>query len=469
MSARVLVVDDTPMNLKVVEARLGAEYYDVITAINGTEAIVRAKADRPDIILLDVMMPGIDGFETCRRLKADSETRHIPIIMLTSLNQREDLLRGLDAGADDFLTKPIDDLQLLTRVKSLTRLKVVIDELRTREANGRRMGVISGPGLGDMMSGQVADNARVLVADDNPRQLQVLRNALAGRCQVVSLAETKPEDPSPDVLIVSLHAASFDGLRVIAKIRAIETTRQLPILALVDADDRHKQVRSLDLGANDLVTCPPDPQELQARVRTLVLRRRYIEALRGSVDQGLELAVTDQLTGLYNRRFLTGQLEPLASRAARGGEPVSVLLADIDHFKKVNDTFGHDVGDEVLREFAARMASNVRPMDVACRLGGEEFVVIMPATRGDSAAMAAERLRRNIVAAPFSIKGGTESLAVTVSIGVATSEIDTDTGERILKRADEALYQAKQQGRNRVMSRSVYDQAQVAAGQVNAI
>ena len=134
-------------------------------------------------------------------------------------------------------------------------------------------------------------------------------------------------------------------------------------------------------------------------------RKRYMDALRARLDQSLELAITDQLTGLYNRRFLFGQLAPLVQRAQCGGEPVSVMTIDIDHFKRCNDTFGHDVGDAVLRDFAVRLGSNTRPSDFACRMGGEEFVVIMPRTTGDIACLAAERLRRCICASPFIVPG----------------------------------------------------------------
>jgi two-component system cell cycle response regulator len=190
---------------------------------------------------------------------------------------------------------------------------------------------------------------------------------------------------------------------------------------------------------------------LRARARSAVRRHRYVHALRRTLDTSLELAVTDQLTGLFNRRFLMTQLTPLTMRASKGGEPVSVIIADIDYFKRINDAFGHDVGDEVLKEFASRMATNFRPMDYVCRMGGEEFAIVMPNTRADYATLAAERLRRHVAGAPFAIRGGAERIDVTVSLGVAASIVGVDTAETLLKRADTALYKAKQNGRNRVV------------------
>jgi two-component system cell cycle response regulator len=236
--------------------------------------------------------------------------------------------------------------------------------------------------------------------------------------------------------------------------RSGEPTRHLPILAVVDPDDKARALRAMELGAHDIIVRPIDDEEIVARARTLMRRKRYMDALRTRLDQSLELAIIDQLTGLYNRRFLSAQLAPLVQRAQCGGDPVSVMAIDLDHFKRCNDTYGHDVGDAVLREFSARLATNVRPSDFACRAGGEEFIVLMPRTPGDIGCLAAERLRRHISAAPFVVRGIDHPIDVTVSIGVACSERAEDTAETVLKRADEALYEAKRAGRNRVMGKT---------------
>ncbi len=453
MTARILVVDDIEANVRLLQAKLQVEYFEVLTAARGEEAIEKARAERPDIVLLDVMMPGIDGFETCRRLKGAEETRHIPVLMVTTLDGREDRLRGLKAGAEDFLTKPIDDVQLMARVKSLVRLKMVTDELRAREASGMRLGVIGEDMRPDPVAAHRVPTGQVLIVDDNPRQAERAREALSVEHRITMLGE-EDRGAAPDLAIVSLVARQFDGCKVIAKMRSASATRNLPILAISDPDAPDRALRALDLGAHDIISRPLDEDELVARVRTLMRRKRYVDALRARLDHSMELAVTDQLTGLYNRRFLQAQLGPLVQRAACGGSPVSVVAFDIDHFKRINDTFGHDIGDAVLQEFAARLASNTRPIDFACRMGGEEFIVIMPATAGDVACLAAERVRRNVAGAPFSTPGLSEPLAVTVSVGVAQSEGGEESAETLLKRADEALYEAKRAGRNRVVGRA---------------
>ena len=459
MSARILVVDDLEPNRRLLEALLTADYYDVLMATRGEEGVQLAKREKPDLILMDVMMPGgIDGYEACRRLKSMPETRHIPVVILTTLDDRDNRVRGLQAGAEEFLTKPIDDVQLMARVKSLLTLKVVIDELRAREASGKRMGIITDETRPDAVDQHRVFAGNVLVVDDNPTQIKRIQTALGVEHRVNLLGDDAGAG-SPDLAVVSVHAKSFDGFRVIARMRSGEATRHLPILAIVDPDDRKRALRALELGAHDIILRPIDEEEIIARARTLMRRKRYMDTLRQRLDQSLELAITDQLTGLYNRRFLGTQLEPLVQRAQCGGDPVSVMAIDIDHFKRCNDTFGHDVGDAVLREFAARLASNTRPSDYACRQGGEEFIVVMPRTTGDIACLAAERLRRAIAASAFIIPGLGQPLEVTISIGVASTEGADDTPETLLKRADEALYEAKRGGRNRVIGKAARDAA----------
>lgn len=453
MSARILIVDDVEANVRLLEAKLTLEYYDVLTCQDGETAIALAKAELPDLILLDVMMPGLDGFETCRRIKENEATSHIPVVLVTALDSRQDRIKGLEADADDFLTKPLDDAILMARVKSLTRLKMITDELREREETSRRYGV-------DMagVSRLRAPGGRVLVVDDVPHQSDLMMRELSNDYR--PFLKVSPQEAllaargAIDAMIININAEGFDGLRLIAHMRSKEATRRVPILALVDPIDRARLLKALDLGANDILTCPVDAEELKVRVRTQVKRKRYADFLREKLDLSLEMAVTDALTGLHNRRYMTSQLQSLVDRSNHGGDPLAVLIIDIDHFKSVNDSFGHDAGDEVLREFAVRLATNVRAIDLPCRFGGEEFVVIMPATELDDAMGIAERIRINIGTAPFRIMEGRDLLNITVSVGVAASVGRTDSPEALLKRADEGVYEAKSLGRNRVVSRA---------------
>ncbi|MEH6697123.1 MAG: PleD family two-component system response regulator [Brevundimonas sp.] len=453
MPARILVVDDIETNVRLLEAKLTMEYYDVLTCNSGQAALELAAAHHPDIILLDVMMPDMDGFETCRRLKADPATRHIPVVLVTALDGREERIKGLEAGADDFVTKPIDDVVLLARMRSLTRLKSIMDELRSREESGRRLGVDT-----DAAGRLRATGGRILLIDDDPRQAERIRTQLSTEHRVT--VETDIEKGLAalrgpfDLVIANTASRGFDGLRLVAQTRSLESTRPLPVLAVVDPHERARMIKALELGANDILATPIDVEELAARARTQVRRKRYADFLRQKLDYSLEMAVTDALTGLHNRRYMAGQLQALVGRANQGGEPVAVLMMDIDHFKAVNDGFGHDAGDEVLREFAVRLATKVRAVDLPCRMGGEEFVVVMPGTRLEDAVRIADRIRADMAGAPFPVMGGDAHLQITISIGVASTTGRDDTPDALLKRADEGVYEAKSAGRNRVIARA---------------
>jgi two-component system cell cycle response regulator len=453
MTARILVVDDIIANVKLLEARLTAEYFDVQTATSGPDALDRLERSPFDIVLLDVMMPGMDGFEVCRRIKSDPRTMHIPVIMVTALDQAADRVKGLEAGADDFLTKPVSDVQLITRVKSLVRLKLLTDELHLRATQGR-MGLDERISFTDLTKGEPG---RVLIVDDRRSSYERIAHSL-GQENTVDV-ETVPQEAlfraaegNYDLVLVSISLTDYDALRLCSQLRSLERTRMLPILLVTEPEDNARLLRGLDLGVNDYLVRPIDKQELLARARTQVRRKRYGDRLRDNVQLTIEMAVMDSLTGLHNRRYLENHLSTLVEHSIQRNRELALLIVDIDFFKKVNDTFGHDAGDDVLREFAKRVRKNVRGIDLACRYGGEEFVIVMPETDRAVAAMVAERLRQRIAGEPFPIAQGTRLLNVTISIGLASLDSVDDTPEMILKRADVALYQAKRDGRNRVVA-----------------
>jgi two-component system, cell cycle response regulator len=452
MSARVLVVDDVQANLRLLEARLSAEYFEVMTVASGAEALEACEQGNCDIVLLDVMMPEMDGFEVARRLKSNPSTHHIPIIMLTALDQPSDRVRGLDAGADEFLTKPVNDIALVARVRSLVRLKMVTDELRMRAVTSSEIGVAD---HAFEAANDAGLNARVLVVDD--RKASAVRiDAAVGKQQTIEFEENPQDalfriaDGNYDLVLISLDLAHYDALRLVGQVRSLERTRHLPILLVTDPGHDARVLRGLDLGANDYVLRSADRNELIARVRTQVRRKRYTERLRDNVQYSMELAITDPLTGLFNRRYMESHVGTLIDRSAARGKSLSVLILDVDYFKSINDSYGHDAGDDVLREFAERLKASIRGIDLACRYGGEEFVVVMPDTDLGIAAMVAERIRRRIAGEPFPIEGGERTIEVTISVGIAARMGAQDNATLMLKRADEALYRAKRDGRNRV-------------------
>jgi two-component system, cell cycle response regulator len=453
MVARVLVVDDVLANVKLLEARLSAEYFEVITAHNGMQALDLLQSERIDLVLLDVMMPGMDGFEVCARIKGAPDTMHIPVIMVTALDQPSDKVQGLDAGADDFLTKPIDDVALITRVKNLARLKALNDEMRMRVASGAELGILHSAFAAWSKS---ETPGRILLVEDQPHVIERISKTLAGVHAVDVETAAQPAvlrlvSKPYDLLIASLSLASSDGLRLCSQVRSLQATRHLPIIMIVEPGEDARLLRGLDMGVNDYVTRPVDRNELSARVRTQIRRKRHSDHLRDRLAESVELAIIDPLTGLHNRRYMETHLKLAAEQARTTRRPLTLLLADIDNFKIINDTHGHAAGDCVLREFAGRLRQNSRAVDLTCRMGGEEFVIIMPDTGLEWACQIGERLRASIAAEPFQAGVGA-SLRVTASVGIAAWAGENDSLDLLFKRADGALYSAKKDGRNRVVA-----------------
>ncbi|KJV10425.1 response regulator PleD [Elstera litoralis] len=455
MPGRILVVDDILPNIKLLEAKLTSEYYDVISAENGPTALELARSESPDLILLDVMMPGMDGFKVCEKLKEDPATAHIPVIMVTALSDTADRVRGLQAGADDFLSKPVRDVPLFARVRSLIRLKNLMDAWRVREETSSRLGLAA---PAPVMSQEVATEGRILVVEESAIDAENIVNILkSDRHSIASIHNTEGAIAAVnsnvfDLAIISLTLMEGDALRLCSQIRSHvnESVRSLPILLLAeDEEDIGKIAKALDLGVNDYVMRPIERQELQARVRTQIRRRRYQTRLRMNFEESIALASTDALTGVYNRRYLDVHLDQMVRNANDVRKPLSVAFCDIDHFKRLNDTYGHAAGDEVLIEFANRMRRSLRHFDMIARIGGEEFVVVMPDTNIDVAIKVSERLRTRMQDDPFTVAAAGE-LPVTISIGVSVSELGETSGSDLLRRADEAMYRAKQAGRNRV-------------------
>lgn len=452
MTARILVVDDVPANVKLLEARLLAEYFDVLTAGDGRSALAICEHTAVDLVLLDIMMPDMDGFEVCERLKANGRTAHIPVVMVTALDQPSDRVRGLKSGADDFLTKPVNDLQLMSRVKSLVRLKNVSDELRLRAKTAHTIG------LQELLRQDRPDEpGNVLLVDGRASSQERLQRALKPIADVSVMAEPQAAlfeaaENNFDLVIVNANFDDYDPLRLCSQLRSLERTRFIPILLVTEQGNDEMIVRALELGVTDYIVRPVDPNELIARSLTQIRRKQCNDRLRASVQHTIELAITDDLTGLHNRRYLDGHLKLLMDRASARGRPLSICITDIDRFKQVNDTYGHDAGDEVLREFANRVRATVRGADLACRFGGEEFVIVMPDTTAEMAAVVAERLRLMVETRGFEIPGAETILSVTASLGIASLRTEGDTPEGLLKRADVALYEAKNNGRNRVVA-----------------
>lgn len=468
MSARILVVDDILPNVKLLEAKLNNAYYEVFTATNGEEALRKAASERPDLILLDIMMPGMDGYEVCRRLKANKELAHIPVVMVTALTDPEDKVRGLEVGADDFLSKPINDIALMARVRSLVRLKMSMDEWHVRENAATQLGIVESFSA----MAQSDRNGKILIIEDKDFEQKKLTEALQVEHEMVMCVSSGPRAIELvsrynfDSIILSLNLNGEDGLRLVSHLKSNEHTRSVPIIMVGKEEDMPKIANGLEFGAHDYLIRPVERNELKARLRTQIRKKRFQESLRSSYEISLSMALTDALTGLYNRRYLEVHLEKLLQKNKDDKKRLAVLVMDIDHFKRVNDTYGHGVGDEILKGFAARLRDKLRSFDTVARYGGEEFVVVLPDVSVERAYRIADRLRATIANEPFTCKVPNGFLEITTSIGGVIIEPDeTAHVYDAIERADKGLYEAKESGRNCVVfeGKGVLDPNEVAS------
>lgn len=300
----------------------------------------------------------------------------------------------------------------------------------------------------------------LLIVDDSPALRQEVRQLVErlGLFSSCREAENGIEGykavlaGAPDLILCDLVMPSVDGFKFLNLVRARADLRDIPVILLTGRAEVGVKIRGLELGASDYVTKPFDPGELLARIKVQLKIKALQDALRASNEQLRELSSVDPLTKLFNRRYFMQALEAEYARSVRYATPLSFLMLDIDHFKRLNDTYGHQAGDEVLRGLADLLRVRVRGSDVAGRYGGEEFCVLLPHTGLQGAAELAERIRAAVEGTPIEARG--ERLGITVSVGAAACPGPrVATADDLIRLADEALYEAKAAGRNRVAAR----------------
>ena len=455
MPGRVLIVDDVATNRLVLKARLSANYFDAVTASDGLAALEVLRKESIDVVLLDVKMPGMDGYDVCKAIKSDPQFAHIPVVMVTATNTIEEKIRGLDAGADDFLSKNIAGCVLVARIQNLVRVKIMLDELRLRDTVFRDLGVQPSPTCDKLLGTAgckvlfspgcgIGPSAQSYLGMNIPVALEF--------CKTMPDFFRRLDTDAPDgVVIAHKLPDGCDGLRVVSQIRATLNTRQSSIMLIVEKHTLDIGSKALEIGANDYIQAPFDAAELLARLRVHLKRKKYSDILRMDTADKLRMALRDALTGVYNRSYAIQHLEQTLRQSRASDKPFTVMMLDLDKFKRINDTYGHPAGDAVLIEFTQRLQNNLRSMDMVSRLGGEEFLVVLPEMSAADADVTAERLRAATCRMPVRLPSGKE-ITMTVSIGALHCTPGCGTTESILSSADAVLYQAKETGRNKVIA-----------------
>ena len=456
----VLIADAVSTNRILLKAKLAPWSYDVQMAATGAELLRLSKLHDPALIILSDDLPDMRSALLCAQIKGDAATRHVPLIVLTQTDDGDARLRLLRAGADDVFTQPFRDVVLQARVRSLIRARTGVEELNLREGTSRALGFAEAPAT-------FAAAAHVAILAPEAATAALWRRALLPRLDAAELtAHTFRDglgsiaaDNVPDVFVIGLHGPlGAKGLRFLADIRANPETRHAGVLAIIpDGANQTLSADALDLGAGDLMVNGFDAAELALRLRSQISQKQTKDRLRLSVRNGLRDAVRDPMTGLFNRRYAMPYLTRVIETNLQKGRGFAVMVADLDHFKSVNDTFGHATGDAVLTEAAARLCSDLRAEDLIARMGGEEFLIVLPDSSKQEAVAAAERIRTQIEATAFQHPKTGTPIHITVSIGVAvccfeclTRKRPEDSATALLQLADEALYEAKGAGRNQV-------------------
>ncbi|WP_243405142.1 diguanylate cyclase [Pelagivirga sediminicola] len=462
MSGKIMIVDAVATNRIVLKVKLSAAHFEVTQASSGTDALQMARAGRPDLIIVGAALPDMESAGLIAALRAGAGTAVIPIVALLPDDTSQARVRALHAGADDVITQPVEERIMLARLRGLLRQHHALQDMRLNAGTdcaagfGEAQGGFDRPGRITLLGLQMSD-------------AMALRTRLRSACrhQVTALraggpVTSAPGAPAADVFVLLIPgtagdpAAGATGLELMAELRAAPEARHSRIVAVVPAACQPLAASLLDMGANDVIVGDVDLPEWTLRLTRQIQRKQAIDQLRTRLHDGLRAAMIDPLTGLYNRRFAMPFLRDLALAPDDRTRDFAVMVADLDHFKRINDRFGHAAGDRVLCHVADLLGAGVREGDLVARIGGEEFLIIMPGACGDEARRTADRLCRRIAGAGIMLKGECGPVPVTISIGVAmgrsghTEQTAGPSLDTLLEQADGALYRAKARGRNTV-------------------
>ena len=448
MTATILIVDDLEPNIKLLEAKLINEYYTVFSANSGQKALEILDKHKVDIVLLDVMMPDMDGFETCVKIKENPKTTYIPVVMITALSDVEDRIKGLEAGADEFLTKPINDVALFARVRSLSRMKSIIDELQLRNKTNIELGIST-----IEITDNFTNNKILIINDDavQAKNIKAILEQISGQIKVINNTDELVLIDSyiPDLILISCQLEKEDPLRISVMLKSKEILQHTILVLLAEEENITMVIKGMELGVNDYFMYPLEKHELLARVKTQLRKKKYQDDLRNALELSVDMSIKDGLTNLFDRRYFDTHIKLMTKAAQDNHQPLCLLMFDIDDFKQANDTYGHLAGDKILETLSITLKNLFRITDLIARYGGEEFVVLLSNTSIEDAKNTAERARKTIESINFNIPTHKTPLKKTVSIGVAEYK-ENESVLDFINRADKSLYQAKTTGKNRI-------------------
>ncbi len=477
---RVLIADDSPLVVRMIEKMLLGAGYSVISARDGLEAIEKAVADEVYLVILDVMMPRMNGYQACRLLKTEPSTKSVPVVILTSRDQAGDRFWGLETGADYYITKDSDPQRILELVRNILategeRPRPAADEPRTTGVDilSRVNDLLDRKLFEATILSEIGRVARSLVQFDETFTSVMALAARVVEFTIGGMAFLDQDEADVELLLNRRVAPAVvdeararlleavvaaRGGRPLGRVRARlfappgsdHTTEETSLgsFAAFPVESNNRLAGMLAVSGRAVARITPETRAFLGQVANqahIVLENsRLFERVRN-------LAIRDSLTDLFNHRHIMDLVHHEFDRVGRYQSAFSVLMIDVDLFKLINDEHGHPVGDAVLREMAQLLRETLRTVDSLGRYGGEEFLAVLPHTGVEEARQTAERLRHQVQQHRF--HAGDGEVRVSVSVGVATCPAPgIDSPEALLRQADIALYRAKDAGRNRVAS-----------------
>ena len=460
MQGTLVIADGVATNRILLKTKLSQSGYGIAVQDTAAAFLATARQVNPVLMILSDTLSDMSATELCATVRADAVLASVPLIAIAARPDGKARRALLAAGADEVFSYPLHQVILQARVRSLIRARTGAEELELRLGAKRALGFSEARPV-------FAARARVALVAAERSTAESWRERLSDTGEAMELSaygygdamSSIGERAPPDVVVIGLEGPDAAiGLRLLADFRANPATRHTAFLAiLATATEEGLAANALDLGAGDLMIHGFDAQELAMRLRNQIAQKQTQDWLRDSVKDGLRAAVLDPMTGLFNRRYAMPYLERLFSQSVQTGRQFAVMIADLDQFKSINDCHGHVAGDRILTETAHRLKDDLRAEDLVARIGGEEFLVVLPDSTREEARITAERLRNRIAGTPFLLPDGEGELRVTISIGVDVWTQDggpapppEDGVRALLKRADKALYQAKNAGRNQV-------------------